>query len=179
MDAVASERELVERARRGDSGAFEALVRQHQDAVYRLCARHAGTDGAEDLAQETFLRAFVHREAMDPELSVRPWLLSIAHRLCIDRFRTRKQFDPVDDEAHAAPEIDLAAAIDARSSIAAIEAAMAKLPAGQREALAMYHVEEMAYADIARTLKVPMGTVMNWLHRGREKLRQVLAKEAA
>lgn len=177
--AVHRERELVDRARRGDARAFDLLVREHQDAVYRLCVRHAGTGGAEDLAQETFLRAFVHRSALDPQQSVRSWLLSIAHRLCIDRFRTRKEFADVDEGSHAAPQVDPDACIDARASLVKVEAAMAAMPAGPREALALYHLEGMEYAEVARTLGVPIGTVMSWLHRGRERLRRALAQEVA
>jgi len=179
VDASPQDRELVDRARRGDGRAFGLLVQAHQDAVFRLCARHAGVAGAEDLAQDTFLRAFVHHESIDPAQNVRSWLLSIAHRLCIDRFRTRRDFAPLDADAHAAPEADIEGRLDARASLTRVEAVMAQLPAGQREALALYHVEDMAYADIARTLGVPVGTVMSWLHRGREKLRRVLSEEAA
>jgi RNA polymerase sigma-70 factor (ECF subfamily) len=129
--AAHRERELVDRARRGDARAFDLLVREHQDAVYRLCVRHAGTSGAEDLAQETFLRAFVHRAALDPQQSVRSWLLSVAHRLCIDRFRTQREFSEVDEGVHAAPQVDPDARIDARASLSRLEAAMAALPAGR------------------------------------------------
>src|SRR6185312_15540755 len=129
---------------------------------------------AEELAQETFLRAFLHREKFQPENGIRSWLLSIAHRLCIDRFRTRREFAPVDAEAHVAPAPDADARIDARASLQIVQRALASLPAGQREALALYHLEELSYADVARTLDVPLGTVMSWLHRGREKLRRAL-----
>jgi RNA polymerase sigma-70 factor (ECF subfamily) len=176
-EVTREERALVDRARRGDAAAFDALVRAHADAVFRLCARHAPPADAEELAQEAFLRAFVHREKLDPDLGVRTWLLSVAHRLCIDRFRTRRDFEPVDD-ARPAPAVDLDARLDARTALGRVDRAMAKLPPGQREALALYHLEGLAYADVARTLGVPVGTVMSWLHRGREKLRAALEEAA-
>lgn len=174
-----TERELVEQARDGDGRAFDALVRANQDAVFRMCARHAGHAEAEELAQETFLRAFVHREKLDPSQGVRTWLLSIAHRLCIDRFRTRRAFAPVEPDDHPAPEVDHVGRIDARAALGRVEQALRRLAPGQREAIALYHLEGLAYADIARTLGVPVGTVMSWLHRGREKLRQALGEEEA
>src|SRR5689334_9991415 len=90
------EQRLAERATQGDGAAFAELVRRHQDSVYRLCRRYAPEE-AQDLAQDTFVRAFVHRESFDPARPVRPWLLTIARRLCIDRIRKHKPLLASDD----------------------------------------------------------------------------------
>src|SRR5262245_1416804 len=79
-----AELELARRARRGDAAAFDELVRRFHRPVYRFCWRLLRSADAEDLAQDTFVRAFVHFERFDPERPVLPWLIAIARRLCLD-----------------------------------------------------------------------------------------------
>ncbi|HAM54014.1 MAG TPA: hypothetical protein DCQ64_00825, partial [Candidatus Rokubacteria bacterium] len=79
--------ELARRARRGDSAAFDQLVLRFHRPVYRFCWRMLRTSNSEDLARETFVRAFVHFDRFDPERPLLPWLFAIARRLCLDRLR--------------------------------------------------------------------------------------------
>src|SRR5215472_19290104 len=85
-----AELELARRARRGDAAAFDELVRRFHGPVYRFCRRLLRSGDAEDLAQDTFVRAFVHFERFDPERPVLPWLLAIARRRCLDLLGRRK-----------------------------------------------------------------------------------------
>lgn len=170
------EQRLTRRAVQGDQEAFAEIVRRHQGAVFRMCLRYVTQTEAEDLAQETFLRAFLHRERFDPERPLAPWLLTIARRLSIDR--TRKKNETPDDAIEEAPSTDPAADAEARAltreRLALLQEAMGALAEGPREAISLYHLEGMAYRDIAAALDVPIGTVMTWLHRGRGKLRRAL-----
>src|SRR5262249_57573923 len=84
-----AELELARRARRGDVAAFDDLVRRFHRPVYRFCWRLLRSADAEDLAQDTFVRAFVHFERFDPDRPVLPWLIAIARRLCLDVLRRR------------------------------------------------------------------------------------------
>lgn len=137
-----------------------------------------GSD-AEDAAQETFVRAFVHRHEFDSERPMMPWLMTIARRLCLDRLRRHKT-------ENLAPEADAALAPDhapgtfqqvaSRQQLARLQAAFAGLAEGPREALAMYHFHDLSYQQIAETLQVPLGTVMTWLHRGRAELKKKLGE---
>ena len=78
--------EAVRRAANGDAAAWEPLVRAHQEAVFRLCYLLLGDpDEAEDVAQETFLRAWKHLRRFDATRPLRPWLLSIASNLASNR----------------------------------------------------------------------------------------------
>ena len=174
-DALQAERDLARRAHRGDSAAFDALVLRFHRPVYRFCWRMLRTPDAEDLAQDTFVRAFVHFERFDPERPLLPWLIAIARRLCLDLLRRRKvgaRVEALPVIVHPPPGPEREASL--REQISRLEGALAELDEGPREAIVLFHVEEMSYRDIAAALDVPMGTVMTWLHRGRAQLKRAL-----
>jgi RNA polymerase sigma-70 factor (ECF subfamily) len=170
------ERRLARRAVQGDESAFAEIVRRHQGAVFRMCLRYVSRTDAEDLAQETFLRAFLHRERFDPERPLAPWLLTIARRLSIDRIRKKREVhgEAVEEAPSANPGADAEAGVYTRERLVLLQEALGALAEGPREAISLYHLEGMAYRDIAAALDVPMGTVMTWLHRGRAELRKLL-----
>ena len=170
-----AELELARRARRGDAAAFDELVRRFHRPVHRFCWRLVRSPDAEDLAQDTFVRAFVHFERFDPERPVLPWLIAIARRLCLDLLRRRAVAAKIpamaiDIVTMPGPEIEAST----REQLRHLDRALADLEEGPREAIILFHVEQMSYRDIAAALEVPMGTVMTWLHRGRAQLRTTL-----
>jgi RNA polymerase sigma-70 factor (ECF subfamily) len=164
---------------RGDEAAFTRVVERYQGPVYRLCRRFVAEADAEDAAQETFVRAFVHRADYEAGRPILPWLLAIARRLCIDRLRRAGRERVVDDgEAadRADPGADAEELAASRETLERLAAGLEALPEGQREALVLFHAEALSYRDVARTLGVPQGTVMTWLHRGRARLRTLLGR---
>jgi len=170
-----AELELARRARRGDAAAFDELVRRFHRPVYRFCWRLLRSPDAEDLAQDTFVRAFVHFERFDPERPLLPWLIAIARRLCLDLFRRRKvkaRVETLPDTGPPAPGPEGEASL--REQLSRLERALDDLGEGPRVAIVLFHIEEMSYRDIAAALEVPMGTVMTWLHRGRAQLKRAL-----
>ena len=170
-----AELELARRARRGDAAAFGALVQRFHRPVYRFCWRLLRSPEAEDLAQDTFVRAFVHFERFDPERPVLPWLIAIARRLCLDRLRRRTvmaRAETLPGTGPSAPSPEGEAS--RREQLARLERALDDLDEGPRGAIVLFHIEELSYRDIAAALEVPMGTVMTWLHRGRAQLRRAL-----
>lgn len=168
-----AELELARRAHHGDVAAFEQLVLRFQRPVHRLCWRMLRSSAAEDLAQETFVRAFVHFDRFDPERPLLPWLLAIARRLCLDLLR-RERLMPTAMELPAsidpAPGPERQAALN--EELSRLERALAGLDEGPREAILLFHLEGLSYRDIAAALEVPIGTVMTWLHRGRARLKK-------
>jgi RNA polymerase sigma-70 factor, ECF subfamily len=173
--------ELAERASAGDERAFTALVRRHERPVFALCCRYLGTADAADAAQETFVRAFTHLERFDRSRPLLPWLFTIARRLCIDHQRARRHEAPAGDRLvdtasdHAAVD----AHVSAREELALLGRALGGLPEGPREAVALFHLHDLSYKEIAEQLEVPMGTVMTWIHRGRDALRAALSDRTA
>jgi RNA polymerase sigma-70 factor (ECF subfamily) len=174
-------------ASRGDRQAFGRLVDHHKRSVYGLChrlLRHP--EDARDAAQESFVRAFAALETYDPTLPFAPWILRIARNHCLDLIRRRSGQPPeveldgvpgdgspeLPDRATPLPDETLAA----RQQAGRLERAVAALPARYREVVHLFHAEHLSYKDIARTLDVPIGTVMTWLHRARAQLRQELVQ---
>jgi RNA polymerase sigma-70 factor (ECF subfamily) len=171
--------ELAERAGAGDERAFTLLVRRYERPVFALCARYLGTADAADAGQETFVRAFTRLEQFDRTRPLLPWLLTIARRLCIDHRRARRHEVPAGEEGPELAAAPVEPHVSAREELALLARAFEGLPEGPREALALFHFHDLSYKEIAEQLEIPMGTVMTWIHRGRDALRQALADPGA
>lgn len=182
------ERSLARAAARGDRDAFARLVDSHKRRVHALCFRLLGdAEEARDAAQESFVRAWSAIGSFDTAQPFAPWVLRIARNHCFDLARrrlpagreVRLDAEPAEGEAPFeladgdVPAADERLAGAERS--AAVATAVAQLPPKYREVIHLFHVEQMAYKDIAAVMDVPMGTVMTWLHRARAKLRETLA----
>lgn len=173
----------VRRARRGDQNAFAALVRQVQRPVYGLCLRLLRTEGeAQEVAQETFLRAYQNLERYDLERPFDLWVLAIARNLCLDllRRRSRVQTEDVEEHAHVLPSGDPNAEDKAieKQERKSLEEAMGMLSAEDREVLALYYVQKRTTKEIAEVIGVAPGTIMARLFRAREKLRNRMAQQS-
>lgn len=180
--------ELCRAARRGDRGAFGRLIVRNERAAFGLCLRLLrDPEEARDAAQEAFVRAWEGLPGYDPALPFTPWLLRIARNHCLDLLRRRRSGPALvrDEGAGAGPSPALEAADpEARGADetlaraegqARLAAAVNRLPPDQREALLLFHQEQLSYREIALVLGVPMGTVMTWLHRARRTLRAELS----
>lgn len=182
MDPEPADARLIDAAREGDPRAKTTLVRTHERAVFALLQRMlrpSGLDGlVEDLAQETFLRAFRALSRFDPEgpAKLRTWLLTIATRLAINECqRTRIPTVPVDDFVETLEGPFAADRDDTRRRAAnAIARAIATLPPRQRAAFVLQQFHHFDHAAIADALEVPVGTVKSRLARARTALRTAL-----
>jgi RNA polymerase sigma-70 factor (ECF subfamily) len=170
------EQALARGAAAGDPRAFADIVERYKGSVFGLCRRYLGADDAQDLAQETFVRAFVHRERFDPARPLKPWLLTIARNLCIDRLRSheQRQRPESDMSVYADRSAGVEQEVANREQVALLKRGLEQLPEGQREAIAMYHLDGLSYREMSDVLGVPIGTVMTWLHRGRKRLREIV-----
>ena len=123
---------------------------------------------ADDLVQDTLLRACAKWTLWKPGPSLRAWLFTIMHNVFVNQVRSAPPASAaLDDVPEAGQDIDFAAGMD-------LERALARLPDEQREALLMVTVEDFSYADVARVTRVPIGTVMSRLSRGRRRLRDLI-----
>ena len=177
--AMASEYiSLVQAARSGSLDAFEQLFRDHERRIYGLALHMLGDAGAaEDVLQDTFLRAWENLHRLRHDKAFSGWLRRIALNLIWDRIRSRPPEEEMElavaervpDPAPPA-EGTLLRALAARQ----VQEAVLKLPEHQRVVLAMYYWEDMPVNDIAVTLGIARGTVISRLARGREALRRRL-----
>lgn len=153
-------------------GSFEELVRRHQHVVYTTALRLVPTRAdAEELAQEAFIRAYraLKRYPQDQvrSLRLRPWLARITVNLCRNAARDRSR-RPQTTVLHDAGEEHARAhsTDDGVGDGERWEALVVALPARQRAAVVLRHVQGMPYAEIAAALGVPVGTVKSDVHRG-------------
>lgn len=175
---------LIERSRRGDLDAFNALVLSHQRQVYNLCLRMLGApQPAEDATQDAFVAAF-RAVSRFRQGSFRAWLLRIAANGCYDELRRRRSRPqvplqpPGDDERPATEAVATDESPDQRAErrelATAIEAGLAALPPDQRLAIILRDVQGFAYEEIAQATGASLGTVKSRIARGRAALRDYL-----
>jgi RNA polymerase sigma-70 factor (ECF subfamily) len=162
-----------------DRQQFEALALEHLDMLYRVARRMTrDVHRAEDLVQETFVRAF--RSADDFDLQaygIRPWLLRILHNLHVTRGqRERRQPSAIEDEqletSALAPESSPGSTWDGMDQ--QLKRAFESLPDEYQTVMQLWAIEELSYKEIADALDVPLGTVMSRLHRARQRLSEQL-----
>ncbi len=134
-------------------------------------------DAADDLVQETLQRALEKWRLWQRERDLRPWLFSIMHNLHVDGRRRDHRVDFCADDDLPVP-VQRASQADALE-LRDLECALALLPPEQREVLLLVGLEELSYAEVARALQIPQGTVMSRLSRARTRLKAILAGEAA
>lgn len=163
------------------SDALELLIRTHGAVVMAHAVRLTGGDrsAAEDVAQETFIRAWRHLERMTDEYgSVRSWLLRVAHNIAVDTHRRRKA-EPVPD---IEIEISLGTGDDAAerllSAMVATDA-LSTLDDAHRAVLVGVYLHGQTMADVARQLDVPVGTVKSRVFYALRRLRELLNEPVA
>ena len=182
-----SDAQLVAEALGGAQEAYRALVQRHGSAVFNLIARMVREPGvAEELAQDTFVKAFAALRSFDPAYKFINWILRIAHNTAIDHLRRRRPDTlSLDDEqpgqAVAEALVDTreaspfarAAQADLREDL---EDALARLRPEYRRLVIMRYLQDMSYEDIAEVLTLPLGTVKSHLHRARAEMARLMAR---
>ncbi|MDH3519086.1 MAG: sigma-70 family RNA polymerase sigma factor [Myxococcales bacterium] len=184
--------EAVARARSGDHEAFRVLVERYQARAYRLALRMLrDPEQARDAVQEGFLKAYAALDAFEGRSGFYTWLYRMVFNLCIDtkrRDRSNRHVawnDEVAVEVASSP-VPAAAALGApekdaaRGELrAAVLRAVAALPEDARRTLLLREVDGLSYAQIARALRIPKGTVMSRLHHARRRVREILIEAGA
>jgi len=172
---------LVRLAQGGDHAAFTQLVRLHQRTVYRVAyGLTRNTADADDLAQETFVRAYQAIDRFRVGEPMQPWLLRIATNLAFSLFRRRRRRPESSLEEHAeagaqwAVHDDPADHAEHSDRDRQVQAAFGRLSEEHQAVLALRAVQDLSYEQIAAALRIPLGTVMSRLSRARAELRKKL-----
>lgn len=163
--------------------AFEAEALEYVDSLYRTALRLTRVPAdADDLVQDTYLKAFRAADSFRPGTNLRAWLFTILHNTARNRVRDRARDSvtidsEVVDQAAETPRFGMAGPVDSPEAILLrntltpdLQAAIDDLPDAFREAVWLRDVEEFSYAEIAEMLSVPAGTVMSRISRGRRML---------
>lgn len=177
---------LIKKALAGNEGAFRILLNRYKDAVYRIVVKIVhNRDEAQDLVQETFMKAFGSLSSYKCEYRFTTWLYKIAANNCIDFLRRRRLVavsldQPLETKDGQVtieladwtynPEMDLAT----RQRSLSIDAAIDSLPPKYREVILFRHKRDKSYEEIAEILGIPVGTVKARIFRARELLKKKL-----
>jgi RNA polymerase sigma-70 factor, ECF subfamily len=155
-------------ARDGDGAAFAALVRATQTEVWRFTAALVDPGAADDLTQETYLRAFKALPGFAGRSSVRTWLLGIARRTCADHLRSVVRRRRLDARL-AAQAVTEAAVTDPAHRLTADDL-LSRLSEDRRTAFVLTQVLGLSYAEAAEIEAVPVGTIRSRVARARDEL---------
>lgn len=173
---------LIKRAQRGDTPAFEALVMMHAQLVYNLALRTLNNhQEAEDVAQETFVRAWQALPRFQGAARFSTWLYRITTNLCYNRLpQLKRELATLDvaEMAVATPSSpNPEAVLLSRERQQALYAAVTHLPHSYRLLITLRYAQEMSYADIAIVTDMPLGTVKTGLFRAHRLLADYLSVE--
>jgi RNA polymerase sigma-70 factor (ECF subfamily) len=176
--ALATDAALMAAYARGDGGAAAELARRHLPRLVSFAARMLGDRAeAEDVAQEAMLRLWrIAADWRPGEAQVSTWLYRVAANLCTDRLRRSRRSRPLD----AAPEPPdpapgAEAGMIAADRATALEAALARLPARQRQAVVLRHLDGLSNPEIAAVMDIGVEAVESLIARGKRALAALLA----
>jgi RNA polymerase sigma-70 factor (ECF subfamily) len=178
MEAI-NERELVERCRRGDEGAFQELVDRYKTLVFALIARTVqDRSRAEDLAQDVFLKIHRGLPYFRGEARLSTWIYRIVANACAQPRSPAAAAVSLDDDLVAGRAT---AVLDRRFGDLELrdrlEKAIARLPPHYRLLIAAHYLDGVQYEDLAEALTLPLGTVKTYLYRAKQQLRRLLETE--
>lgn len=177
-----SDDDLIRETRNGNLRSFDALVRRYQKRVYFLAIRMVKDhDSADDIAQETFIRAYRAIDSFRMGHNVYTWLYRICMNLSINHLKRgkhvmtessfREEAHPLEKEAQGTDPLDHLAMKEMRGRI---ETAVDSLSPKYKAVLVLRIYEDMSYEEIAESLRISVGTVMSRLFRAREKMQEML-----
>lgn len=170
-----SEVELVQGCLAGDPVCHRHFVERFQNLIFGLCFRMLSRrHDAEDVTQESFLRAFRNLHRWDQVRPLRPWLLTIAANRCRTRLEERsRQPIPMENAADGLPSRDGTAPLDDAEEV---QRAIETLRPEYRQCFVLFYQQELSVEQVAEILECPEGTVKTWLFRARKEVADVLRK---
>jgi len=178
-------------AKRGDQDAFRHLVEMYQGRIYALCyGMLQNREEALDVVQESFVKAWKSLKRFKEESSFYTWLYRIASNMCLDYLRKRARRgihesldvdlnDPHQTDKKMTRDVEDESAdpvkpIDSANLGKAIQWAIRQLPSDQQTVIVLREIEGLSYSEIAKTMKIRVGTVMSRLFYARKKLQELL-----
>jgi len=171
--------EVIEQVKNGDNDAFAILVKKYQKGIYRLTYRMTNDHfTADELAMETFVRAYKSIKRFRRGANFFNWVYTIAVRLCLNFIKKEKRrvdVDPSNIDSYVVrrkQEDGLLEKIIEKETKEKIRETIQKLPMKLRAVLLLKVDEELPYAEISKILRIPTGTVMSRLNRARERLKK-------
>lgn len=185
----AQEKEILEAVQAGRKERFEAIVKLHQRRAFRIAMGLVqNAQDSMDLAQEAFLRAFRSIKTFDTDQPFFPWFYRILRNLCLTHLKRRRKVFSLSGSSRTNDDEDRVLDVpsdgerpderaETQETVGRFYEAFKTLGDRDREILTLRHFEDMAYSQIAETLRIPVGTVMSRLFYARRKLRGKLEED--
>lgn len=179
-----NEKLLIKKVKRGDHQAFAELVDHYKNSVFALCLRMVGNrQEAEDLSQDTFIRAYRHIDQFDVNRKFSTWLFRIATNVSIDFLRRRKPSVSLDADVPGTDGLELKSIMASSDPLPEdwiihdenerlVQHEIDRLPEKYRTAVVLKYIEDLSLKEIGAIMDIPTGTVKTRIHRGREMLRK-------
>jgi RNA polymerase sigma factor (sigma-70 family) len=168
---------LVDACRRGDDGAWNALVERFSRYVYAICIQgfRLSQQDAEDVFQDVFTKVYESLERLRDDDAFRPWLAQMTRRTCVDRLRSADRESPAHELEPGGIDDVLATLDDAL----AVREGLAKLPGACQEILDLFFAQDESYRTIGELLNLPAGTIASRISRCLEKLKAAMEEGAS
>lgn len=155
-------------------GPFRRQLETHRPSLYKIAWSWCHqAELADDLVQETYIKALKSRSQLQDIKKLKPWLTRILVNVHIDYLRTRRDQIPLEDK-HVLNLDDPTMVMGREDNIQRVRDAISKLNDEHRKVVTLIDLEEFSYAEVAEILDIPVGTVMSRLNRARIKLREYL-----
>jgi RNA polymerase sigma-70 factor (ECF subfamily) len=180
---MADHRKLVEHILAGDQNSFRVLITQYQRLVSHVVFRliPPGPD-QEDICQEVFVKVYQHLGNFRFDSKLSTWIARIAYNTCLNHLEKKKiplyddlgpedrEFEPAATDEASRPDFS----VESDETKRILQKEIEKLPAVYKTIVTLYHLDYMSYAEIAKTMKMPEGTVKSYLFRARKMLKDKL-----
>jgi len=181
-EAHVNDAEIIHQARQGDETAWRALVHEHQTAIFRLAYLLLGdADAAEDVAQETFVRAYRYLDRFDSTRPLRPWLLQITRHQAANQRRSARRYLAALGRwwqvTASATHGDAAMALEPVTDADLLWQAVRALSTSDQEVIYLRHFLALSVNETAVALDIAEGTVKSRLARALTRLRAVIEQE--
>jgi len=182
QDFKQNDHELVARIRAGEQRAFVELIDRYKARIYHTTLRILGNrEDAEEAGQDTFVRAYRGLENFREDATFSTWIYRVCVNTCLNKLESRKRFKAQDIDSTPIEELPFTESPEADFADEDLQtrvfSSMEKLPAKYRTVLVLYHIQHLAYQEIAEIMQMPMGSIKTHLFRARALLRERVLRE--
>lgn len=169
---------LVGKVQKGETHAFRMLLERWQSLVFNLHLRMTGSRAhAEELSQETFIRAYQRIADFEGNARFSTWLYAIARNLCLDHLKRRRPAEIQEEADVAASDPTPEETVSSQQDMIRLQRLLLTLPEGPREAFILRHVEGLEYEEIAERCSTTVNNVKVRVHRAREALARAMGEK--
>lgn len=169
---------LIRRAKGGDAEAFTQLVHNYKNYVWQIALGVLGDEmEAEDVTQETFVRAFFSLKMLREEVTFPSWIATVATRLAIDTARRQSRQVVTHADIHQVVDVDTTNRFDEIENQMVLTDLMNALTEDERTVLVLRELQGLSYQELSDILQIPLGTVRSRLHNARQSLKRIIANQ--